>query len=270
MAQASPAPNPAEAYERAIVQNMLVPWTADLVPRAAPQAGERVLDPACGTGIVTRSVAPLVGSRGKVVGLDISPPMLEVARSLAPTGETSIEWHEGSGTEMPFPDGSFDLVLCQQGLQFFPDHGAGLKEIRRVLASGGRVVLSVWRDLERQDLMKAIDGVVSQHLAPGALGPPFSLSDATGLEQLAVGAGLAGVDVQQVDLTLRIKDPDAIVPMMMQGAAAVLPQFGALSPEERQPIVGRMRADLLDAIAPLISAGELVTNSSANVLTAQR
>ena len=139
-----------------------------------------------------------------------------------------------------------------------------------MLAPGGRVVLSVWRDLDRQPLMKAIDGVVSQHLAPGAFGPPFSLSDATLLEQLAVGAGLSDVHVEQVDLTLRIKDPDAVVPMMMQGAAAVLPQFGALSPEERQPIFGRMRAALLDAIAPLISTGVLVTNSSVNVLTAQR
>jgi len=270
MAQASPALNPAEAYERSIAQNIFVPWTADLILRAAPQAGERVLDLACGTGIVPRSVAPLVGPEGKVAGLDISPAMLEVARSLAPTGETSVEWHEGNGTEMPFQDGSFDLVLCQQGLQFFPDHSAGLKEIRRVLAAGGRVVLSVWRDLERQPLMKAIDGVVSQHLTPGAFGPPFSLSDATLLEQLAVGAGFAEVDIQQVDVTLRIGDPDAIVPMMMQGAAAVLPQFGALPPEERQAIIGRMRADLADAVSPLITAGELVANSCANVLTAQR
>ena len=270
MTQASPAPNPAEAYERAIVQNMLVAWTADLVPRAAPQAGERVLDLAGGTGIVTRSVAPLVGPRGKVAGLDISPAMLEVARSLAPTGEADIEWHEGSGTEMGFEDESFDLVLCQQGLQFFPDHGAGLKEIRRVLAAGGRVVLSVWRDLERQPLMKAIDGVVSQHLAPGAFGPPFSLGDATLLEQLAVGAGLAEVDIQQVDVTLRIGDPDTVVPMMMQGAAAVLPQFIDLPTEERQAIIGRMRADLVDAVAPLITGGELVANSAANVLSARR
>ncbi len=131
-------------------------------------------------------------------------------------------------------------------------------------------MVSVWRDLERQPFMKAIDGVVSQHVAPGGFGPPFSLSDAELLEQLAVGAGFTEVGIQQVDLTLRMGDPDTFAPMMMQGAAAVLPEFMALAPEERQAIIGRMRADLADAISPFVQGGELVVDTSANVLTAQR
>ncbi|MQB01721.1 MAG: methyltransferase domain-containing protein, partial [Actinobacteria bacterium] len=94
--------NPAEAYERFIVQNVFVPWTTDLIERARPQTGERVLDLACGTGIVTRSVAPLVGSEGKVTALDISPEMLEVARAISSPDGMTVEWQPGSGTEMPF------------------------------------------------------------------------------------------------------------------------------------------------------------------------
>ncbi len=145
MTQRSSPQNPAEAYERFIAQNIFVPWTADLLTRAAVENGSRVLDLACGTGIAARQIAPLLGSQGKLTGLDISPAMLAIARSLMPADGPNVEWHEGSGTEMPFPDASFDLVVCQQGLQFFPDRQLGMNEIYRVLAPGGRAVVSVGR-----------------------------------------------------------------------------------------------------------------------------
>ena len=85
-----------------------------------------------------------------------------------------------------------------------------------------------------------------------------------------MGAGLSEVDVQQVDLTFRAADPDTVAPMMMQGAAAALPEFMALAPEERQATIGRMKADLADALSPRVHEGELVADTSANVLTAQR
>lgn len=93
-------------------------WAADLVDRAAPLSGERVLDVACGTGVVARLAAVCMGS-GQLVGLDINTGMLAVARSLPRGARPRIEWHEGSALEMPFPDATFDLVLCQLGLQFF-------------------------------------------------------------------------------------------------------------------------------------------------------
>lgn len=270
MAQVSPASNPAEAYERFIAQNIFVPWTADLIQRARPKMGDRVLDLACGTGIVTRHIAPLVGPQGKLVGLDISPDMLAVARSLEPADGPGVEWHEGSGMEMPFPDASFDLVLCQQGLQFFPDHQAGLNEIRRVLAPGGRAAVSVWRDLEGQPFMKAIDTVLAMHLAPGALALPFSLSDATLLEQLARTAGLEEVDVDEMRLSLRVQGAHTFAPMMLQGVAAVLPEFAAIPADERQAMIERMKADLAEAVQPFVQGEELVLDMTANVLTARR
>ena len=113
----------------------------DLIP------GERVLDVACGTGIVARLAAGRMGSGG-VVGLDINPGMLAVARSLPPGPGPAIEWHEGSVLDMPFPEGSFDICLCQLGLQFFPDRAAALREMRRVLRTGGRLALSVFSALK--------------------------------------------------------------------------------------------------------------------------
>jgi ubiquinone/menaquinone biosynthesis C-methylase UbiE len=135
-----------------------------LLEYAAPQPGERVLDVACGTGSVARHAAPLVGADGKVIGLDLNPGMLAVARALpAPPGAT-IEWLEGNATSLALPDDAFELVLCQQGLQFFPDRGAALREMRRVLAEGGRVAISVWQALPRHPVYEALFEATAPHL----------------------------------------------------------------------------------------------------------
>src|SRR5262245_25835909 len=113
-----------ELYERHIVPAVTALWAADLVERAAPRPGERVLDVACGTGGVARLVTERVRGGGRVVGLDINAGMLAVARSLSPRIGAPIEWHEASVLDMPFPVAAFDLVLCQLGLQFFSDRHA--------------------------------------------------------------------------------------------------------------------------------------------------
>src|SRR5712691_2764603 len=134
----------AEIYERYLVPAVFAPWAALLIEQAALQPGERVLDVACGTGVVARLAAKPVGSTGQVIGLDNDAEKLGVARSLPPLQGVSLVWQEGNAIAMPFADASFDALLCQQGLQFFPDRPAALREMHRVLVPGGRVVLSVW------------------------------------------------------------------------------------------------------------------------------
>ena len=106
-------------YERYFVPAIGAPLAAELVDVAALRPGERVLDVACGTGIVTRFAAERVGADGAVAGVDINPGMLGVARSAA-RPELGIDWHEASAEALPFEDETFDVVLCQMGLQFFP------------------------------------------------------------------------------------------------------------------------------------------------------
>src|SRR5882724_1112383 len=115
-----------ELYERYLVPAITSVWAADLVERASPSATDRVLDVACGTGAVTRLVAQRVMT-GRVVGLDLNSGILAIARSLQTHGASRIEWYDGSALELPFPDNSFDLVLCQLGLQFFPDRAVALR-----------------------------------------------------------------------------------------------------------------------------------------------
>ena len=138
----------AEIYERCLVPAFSPPGQPCLIEQAALQPGERVLDVACGTGVVARLAAQPVGPTGQIIGLDNDAEMLAVARSLPPIPGVSLEWQEGSALAMPFADASFDALLCQQGLQFFPDRPAALREMHRVLVPGGRLVLSVWGPLE--------------------------------------------------------------------------------------------------------------------------
>jgi SAM-dependent methyltransferase len=141
--------NASEVYEHYLVPAVFGPWAPVLVERAALQAGERVLDVACGTGIVARVAAQQVGTTGKIVGLDTNAAMLMVARSLPMEPGVSIEWQEGSALALPYSDAAFDVVFCQLGLQYFPDRPLALREMRRVLVLRGRLALLVWGPIEQ-------------------------------------------------------------------------------------------------------------------------
>jgi ubiquinone/menaquinone biosynthesis C-methylase UbiE len=134
----------AELYERYVARYILGPWAPLLVDAARLAPGERVLDVACGTGVVARIAAQRVGPAGRVIGVDLNPGMIGVARSLPAPNGAPIEWHERSALDLRLEDASIDVVLCQQGLQFFPDKAVALREMRRVLDHGGRLALSVW------------------------------------------------------------------------------------------------------------------------------
>ena len=130
-------------YERYATRYMEA-WTCDLLELAALVPGERVLDLACGTGQVARHAANHVGPTGQVTGLDLNAGMLNIARAIPANSGPRIDWVERSALALELPDASFDVVLCQQGLQFFPDRHTALREVYRVLSEGGRAFLSVW------------------------------------------------------------------------------------------------------------------------------
>ena len=126
-----------------------------------------------------------VGPGGRVVGLDLNSGMLAVARSAAVTEDRVIEWCESSALSMPFADQSFDMVFCQQGLQFFPDRRAGLREMHRVLVERGHLMVSAWRSIEHSPVMLAFAAALEQHIGPGAsaiVRAPMLLGDASELE----------------------------------------------------------------------------------------
>lgn len=189
----------AEAYERYIMSPFGNAWAQALVQVAAPAEGERVLDVACGTGAVARFTAPLVGPTGLVTGLDLNAGMLDIARAMpAPIG-AAIAWQEGNATALPFPNASYDLVCCHQGLQFFPERLAALREMFRVLAPTGRLALALWRRLEHQPFAAALTEALERYVnreAAASLRAAFTLADADELRALVAGAGFGSVRVR--------------------------------------------------------------------------
>ena len=181
--------NPAESYENYMVPALFAPWASQLVQSANPQPGERVLDLACGTGIVARTVALCLGAKGSVTALDVNPDMLAVARAAALRERFTIEWREGRAEQLPFSDGTFDLVLCQFGLMFFSDRQAALAEVRRVLANRGRLLLNVWQGLDRHPFYERLHNVIQARIGVSALQDIFLLGDADKLRKELTNAG---------------------------------------------------------------------------------
>src|SRR5262245_41222616 len=154
----------AEAYEQRFVPALfaqLAPW---LVDQVGMRAGQSVLDVACGTGILARTVADRVAPGG-VTGVDRNEAMLTIAGRLRP----DIDWRHGDVAALPFEDDTFDVVLCQSGLMFFPDANAALAEMARVAASGGTVGVQVFARLDAQPAYGPWIGMVSEHAGPEAL-----------------------------------------------------------------------------------------------------
>jgi ubiquinone/menaquinone biosynthesis C-methylase UbiE len=185
-----------------ILARLFTPWAHDLIERLMPPLGCAALDIACGPGTVSRILAERIGRTGHVVAADISPAMLDIAQSkpLAPNG-APIEWVNAPAAPLPMPDAAFDIVTCQQGLQFFPDKVGALAEMRRVLRSGGRAGVAVWTRVEDQVfgyLRDAIANVVSNETAERYLGP-FLLTGELAA-QYARSAGFDNVSLERVTL----------------------------------------------------------------------
>ena len=202
----------AELYELCPARYILGPWAPLLVETARLSSGERVLDVACGTGVVARAAAERVGRRGRVVGIDLNPGMIAVARSLPAIDGAPIEWLERSALDLGLDDASFDVVLCQQGLQFFPDKAVALREMRRVLAHNGRLALSVWNTVGLYNT--AVSAALAQFIGSD-VAARFNASRNTPasdeLERLVTKAGFLDVDVTVVQINVHLPRIDKFV-----------------------------------------------------------
>ena len=185
---------PAVNYERYFVPAIGAPIARDLIDLADLRPGESVLDVACGTGVVTRLAAERVGGAA-VAGVDVNPGMLEVAREA--TGGSAIEWHQASAEALPLGDGTFDVVLCQMGLQFFPDRPGALREMCRVLRPGGRVVLNAPGPTPPP--LAVLEQALRRHVgapAAGFVATVFSLHDTAQIRELLEAAGFTDVQAR--------------------------------------------------------------------------
>jgi SAM-dependent methyltransferase len=223
---------PAEAYEDHFGPAIFDPLARLVVPHVPTSGVADALDVACGTGILTRRLAHHLDDGARIVGVDINPGMLDVARRASGVAGTDIDWREGDGRALAFRDATFDVITCQQGLQFFPDRAAGAREFRRLLHPRGLAVIAVWEGLDRHPLYAALAEVEVPHLeafgVPATLDDlvmPFSLGDPIELRNLLLDAGFSDVEVVQERIVARFPSPDHFIERMEQAYAAVVPAF---------------------------------------------
>ena len=259
-------PSVPKAYNEFFVPRLFEPWAKVLLEGADLRRGESVLDVATGPGTVARLAAVRLGAEGRVVATDIAQPMLDIAKAKAPPGGAPIEYLNSPAAPLAAATGAFDAVLCQQGLQFFPDRPAALREMRRVLKPGGRAAIAVWAELDRNQIFAAFHAAL-RATAPDALADlitaPFSWPSGAALKSAAEDAGFRDV---------RLSTPS--LPMVLEGgveqavqsfaATPVSPGVAELAQDVQQAVFARMRQEM----ALLLTDGKVVGAMTSNIIVA--
>ena len=260
----------AESYERFMVPSLFAPWATYLVERANPQLGEHVLDIACGTGIVARNVAPHVGSRGIVIGLDVNPDMIDMARIAAEQAQIAIEWYTGPAEQLPFPDESFDLILCQFGLMFFTDRHGALKEMHRVLRKDGRVVVSVWQGLDRHPFYQTLHDVSLRHFGKSSVEAVFSLGNSDKLHKLLTESGFQHIEIEPASITAQFPQPEEFLAWEIDVDPTETPALQNLDTEAQQVILAAVRQDMQRSLDEVMQDNQVVLQFHAHVVRARK
>jgi SAM-dependent methyltransferase len=194
--------NAAEVYEEFFLPALFQQWASRVANAAGIQPGQRVLDVACGTGVLAHTLADRVGPNGSVVGIDLNEGMLAVARRKAP----EIEWQQGRAESLPFASESFDVVVSQFGLMFFEDRRTAIQEMMRVLRPRGRMAVAVWDSLSATPGYAAVADLLQQLFGgqvADALRAPFVLGDVQVLRSLFADAGIPDAQITTQEGTAR-------------------------------------------------------------------
>jgi ubiquinone/menaquinone biosynthesis C-methylase UbiE len=225
----------AENYERYFVPAIATPVSADLLRAADLQRGERVLDVACGTGLVARLADERVAPGGAVTGIDVAPEMIDVARTASPA---RIEWRVADAAALPFDPGVYDVVLCQMGLMFMEDRGAAVREMCRVLADHGRIAVNTPGPI--QPAFEAMEQAIVEHINPevgGFVRAVFSMHDPDAVATLLREAGFEDVSTTVSSAELRLPPPADFLWQYIN--LTPLGPFVAQAPEESQAAMER-------------------------------
>ena len=254
----------ARAYEALFVPALFGQWARKIADAVQVQPGQRVLDVACGTGILAREIAARTGSEGGVVGIDASPGMIAVAKELAP----AIEWRDGVAESLPFADRSFDAVVSQFGLMFFADRDQALREMLRVLVPGGRLAVAVWNSVDTMPAYASEVALLERlagRQAADALRAPFVLGQREVLSRLFSEAGVTAAEITTCQGTAQFPSIRVMVEADLRGW---LPVMGVILGEES---IDRILQEAEQALASCATAdGRAVFPVSAHLVTARK
>jgi SAM-dependent methyltransferase len=251
-----------ERYEQ-FVAPIMAPFVAALLDAARLTPGASVLDVACGTGFATRSAASRVGATGRVVGVDINAGMIQMAAVTCAHVQPPVELHEAPADRLPVGDGEFDAVVCQQGLQFFPDRRAAVDEMARAARPSGRVAITVWAPMDQSPYLRAqygaLESIVGRERS-ASLVAAFACSGDDAATTFRA-AGLRDVDVRQVRADVRLAD----IETYMAGHLSALP-WGAVLQEARPDGIDAAVASMLQSLGDQVAADGSLTVPFASLL----
>ena len=231
-------------YDR-LWQEQLRPARTALVSRIAPREGERVLDVACGSGLLAVDVAAAVGPSGCVVGVDLSAAMIDIARRRAAArGVGNAAFERMDAESLALPDASFDVVVCSFGLMYMPDPRRALREMARVLRPDGRLAVVVWGDRRRcgwSPVLSIVEAEVTSAVCPLF----FALGNEGALGLACTAAGFIVVEQHRTAMRLAYSSADDVCDATLVGGPAAL----AWSRFDSGTRV-RVRERYLEAVAP--------------------
>jgi ubiquinone/menaquinone biosynthesis C-methylase UbiE len=243
-----------EIYERVLVGPLFRPFAEQTVTRLAPKTGDSLMDVACGTGIVARIAREQLGPGARIVGVDVAPAMLAVARAADP----SIDWRQGNATSLPVEGTEqFTMVTCHQGLQFMADKPAAIREMRRVLTPGGRVAIATWSSLEDLPAMRGLNAVVERHVGR-IVDARHSFGDTNALKDLMVECGFSGIHVGTLAHDVRFADGALFARLNAMAAIGMSDKGKALSEAERGELAGQIAAESKEIVAAATKNGLFV------------
>jgi len=253
-------------------QDIWRPFGAAMFDAAALRPGEHVLDVGCGDGVTSVEAAGLVESGGAVVGVDISGPMLDLARRRADdAGVTNVAFLEADAQTHPFPDGTFDVVISRFGVMFFADPRAAFANLARSLRPHGRLVLVCWQEPTKIEWAALAIGAAATHLGPPDFGPPgapgpFAMADGTRLRRVLEAAGFRDVAMDAVTRPHRVgKDLEDVVTFITS-----MDETQSLFAGKPAHRVAAAVQGIREALAPYASPEGVVTDATAWLVSARR
>lgn len=255
----------AEMYERFLVEPLFRPFAEQLLERAQPAAHDSVLDIACGTGIAARLARTKLGASAKVVGVDVSAPMLAIGRGI----DATIDWREGNAAALPVAaDEQFSIVTCHQGLQFVPDKAGAVREMRRVLRSGGRVAIGTWLAVDDIPFVRDLDRMARRQLGTFT-DSRHSYGDGKAIAALLSDGGFHDVEVETVSHDVTMTDGPLFARMNAMAVVGMSAAGKALDDAGRAQLAGDIAAASLDVVKRYTTDGVLTFSLTTNVAIAR-